>query len=388
MTGKTSLTRRRLWWLGVVLLGLSVALVAGWAGAFSKEKPSAEGAARTVPWLEEGLIYYPQSFAEREGLAVTVAEAGLVTPTVEVTGVIVTDARRVAAIGGRIEGRLRAVRKVAGDDVEAGEVVAELESAELGRAQAEVLKTRAREQVARLDAERERTLADAHVSSERDAQHAKATADALAAERVAAERAVEALGGTMGTEVGVLRLRSPLRGRIIEANARTGQTVESKDTLFTVADLSRVWVELSVFERDLPAVREGDEVELRLPSDSTRAYRGAIAHIAETIDSRRRAATVRVELPNPGPLRPGLSVTATIHASGPRQTYLKVPREAVTRIDALPTVFVVRGERRVEPREVTLGAEDSESVAIVAGLTAGEAVVTRGVLALKAEVFR
>ena len=107
MTGNANFPRRRLWWLGVALVGLSVALVAGWAGAFSKEKPSAEGPARAVPWLEEGLIHYPQSFADREGLSVTVAETGLVTPTVEVTGLIVTDARRVAAIGGRIEGRLQ-----------------------------------------------------------------------------------------------------------------------------------------------------------------------------------------------------------------------------------------------------------------------------------------
>jgi cobalt-zinc-cadmium efflux system membrane fusion protein len=151
----------------------------------------------------------------------------------------------------------------------------------------------------------------------------------LSAERVAAERAVEALGGSMGGEIGVLVLRSPLKGRVIDVHARTGQTVESKDTLFTVADLSQVWAELSVFERDLGALAVGDEVEIRLPSDRAHVYRGAIAHIGETIEPGKRAATVRVELENPGPLRSGLSVTATIHGSGRRLTQLRIPREAV-----------------------------------------------------------
>ena len=106
----------------------------------------------------------------------------------------------------------------------------ELESVELGRAQAEVMKVRAREKVARLDEERERRLADAKVSSERDAQFARANAEALTAERVAAEKGVEALGGTVEGELGVLRLRSPLTGRIVESKVKRGETRNSSCT--------------------------------------------------------------------------------------------------------------------------------------------------------------
>jgi cobalt-zinc-cadmium efflux system membrane fusion protein len=306
-----------------------------------------------------------------------------------VTGAVTYDARRVAAIGARIDGRIRTLSKVEGEDVKAGEPMAELESVELGKAQAEVMKVRAREKVAKLDEERERRLADARVSPERDAQFAKANAEALTAERVAAEKAVEALGGSVDGELGVLRLRAPLTGRIVESKVKRGETVEPSDTLFVVADLSKVWVELSVFERDLPAVREGDEVEIRLPSARQVSIKGKIAHVSEVIDTETRSAHVRVEVENSAKLlRPGLSVLGVIHASGPRESRLVVPRPAITRIDGKPTVFVQVSEGVVEPRAVELGPEDTDRVAIVKGLDAGDQVVTGGVLALKAEVFR
>lgn len=369
---------------GVVLIA-AIALV---LANRPERAPAPIAAERATPWLDGDLIHYPASFAAREKLAFHAASEQVLTPSLAVTGRITYDARRVAAVGARIEGRVRSMTHVAGEDVAAGEVMAELESVELGKAQAEVLKVRAREQVARVDADRERKLADAHISPERDAQFAAANAEALTAERVAAEKGVEALGGSVSGELGVLKLRSPLAGRIVEMHVKRGETVEPSDTLFVVADLSRVWVELSVFERDLPAVREGDEVELRLPSDRAHVYKGIVSHVPQVIDEEKRAAEVRVELDNPGALRPGLSVVAVIHATGPRESRLTVPKSAVTRVDGKPTVFVRAGENKVEPRVLELGPEDADDVSVTKGLKVGDEVVVHGVLALKAEVFR
>jgi cobalt-zinc-cadmium efflux system membrane fusion protein len=374
-----------------LIVGAAAVLVIGGLVFGRKAEPLTQASSleRSTPWLEGGFIQYPAAFAEREKITFAPASNTTLTPNLSVTGEVTWDARRVVAIGARIEGRLRSIAKVEGEDVQAGEIVAELESVELGRAQAEVLKARAREQVAKIDADRERKLADAKVSAERDAQFAQANLEALTAERVAAEKAVEALGGTAGGELGILKLKSPLKGRVVEAKARRGETVSPTDTMMLVADLSKVWIELSVFERDLPAVREGDQVEIRLPADRSTVFTGIVAHVAEVIDPEKRAARVRVELDNADRrLRPGLSVTAVIHASGPRAERLTVPRVAVTRIDGKPTVFVKVGQTAVEPRELKLGAEDADDVAVVEGLKAGDEVVTSGVLALKAEVFR
>lgn len=388
----TNVPIKRRNWRGL-LITAGLALVAGGALlAMRSSDPHAGAEAapeRVTPWLESGHIHFPASFAEREKIDFTTAMETDLTPSLYVTGSVTWDARRVAALGARIQGRLRTLTKVEGEPVAAGEVVAELESVELGRAQAEVLKVRAREQVAKLDAERERKLADAKVSAERDAQFALANAEALSAERIAAEKAVEALGGTVGGELGVLKLKSPLAGRVVEVKTRRGETVEPSDTVMLVADLSKVWVELTVFERDLPAVREGDVVDIRLPGERAALLHGKVVHVSQSLDAETRAGHARVELDNSqGHLRVGQSVTGTVHASGPRDRLLTVPRQAVTRIDGTPTVFVKVSDTAVEPRGIKLGAEDARSVAVVEGLNEGEVVVTSGVLALKAEVFR
>lgn len=372
--------------VGAVAAAIVIGLVVKNATA---TEPVAAPVEHATPWLENGVIRYPATFASREKITFAPAEETMLTPNLYVTGEVTFDARLVAAVGARIEGRLRAVHKVEGEDVQAGDIIAELESVELGKAQAEVLKARAREQVAKLDAERERKLADAKISAERDAQFAQANLEGQTAERVAAEKAVEALGGTMGGEVGVMKLKSPIAGRIVEMKGRRGQTVSPTDTVASVADLKRVWVELTVFERDVPGVRVGDTVEIRLPADKQHSFTGTVAHVSEVIDREKRSGTVRVELDNAeARLRSGLSVTAIIHTSGPRDTRLTIPKSAVTRIDGKPTVFVSAGTDAVEPRNLKLGPEDTEDVAVLEGLKPGEQVVTSGVLALKAEVFR
>lgn len=388
-------TPKAAWWRSTKVRALGAGAIGAVALAtflgFSNRAADAEPVApeRHTPWLEDGVIRYPKHFADREQLAFSNAAEGELTPSLYLTGEVSFDPRRVATVGARINGRLRSLAKVEGEVVAEGEVMAELESVELGKAQAEVLKARAREQVAKTDAERERKLADAKVSAERDAEFAKANADALTAERIAAEKAVEAMGGGWQGEMGVLKLKSPLKGRVVELKARRGQTVAPADTVAVVADVSRVWVEFAVFERDLTAVREGDAVDIKLPTEKVASLKGTVAHVALSLDAETRSGHLRVELENPGDaLRIGQSVTGTVHATGPRDRRLTIPKQAVTRIDGVPTVFVKVGEHAVEPRPIKVGPEDGTRVAVLSGLVAGDSVVTQGVLALKAEVFR
>lgn len=378
--------------LGALALAVLVTLT---VFIFSSKKtaspPAPTGAideTRATPWLDGDFIRYTKTFADREKLAlVEVAEAPL-TPEVTVNGVVTYDARRVAAVGARISGRVQALHHVEGEDVKAGEVMAEVSSAQLGQAQADVLKARAREQVAKLDEQRERRLADAKVTAERDAEHAKVAAQASTYERIAAEKSVEALGGSMSGETGVLFLKSPIAGEIVEMHVKRGETVEPTDTLFVVADLSRVWVELSVFENTIDLVREGDSVEIFRPGASE-GVSGVVEHVPSVLDPEHRNVQVRVALANTSRLlKPGMSVQAKIAITGSSAPKLVVPRDAVTRIDGKPTVFVAVDQGRVEPRPVHLGPHDARTVAIESGVTKGERVVVGGVLALKAEVFR
>jgi cobalt-zinc-cadmium efflux system membrane fusion protein len=186
-----------------------------------------------------------------------------------------------------------------------------------------------------------------------------------------------------------LKLRSPIAGKVIERNVSRGQSVEATYTAYRVADLSRVWVQLAVFERQLIAVKPGDGVDLYTENEPTRPVRGSVAYVGDVIDENTRTAPVRVVVDRPEiPLRPGQSVRAQIHTSAPVSGSLVVPRDAVTSVDGKPTVFVAKDALSVEPRQVGVGGQDGQRIEIVSGLTEGERVATSGVFALKSEIFR
>jgi cobalt-zinc-cadmium efflux system membrane fusion protein len=252
-----------------------------------------------------------------------------------------------------------------------------------------VLAARAKEKAAEADMKRERHLAEQRVTAQRDAEFAQATYEAARAERVAAERAVEALGGTMGHDSGVLVLRSPIAGRVVASTSSLGQTVDPTQTLFEVAELSSLWVELHVFERELNGVRRGNAVEIAAPGAHDKVIRGKVDHVGEIIDVDTRTAAVRVVVANERrELRPGQSVVARISTNASTLKTLTIPRAALTRIDGKPMVFVMHDKNTVEPRAVTTGSEDAERVAIHEGLRENERVVLGGMFALKSEIFR
>jgi cobalt-zinc-cadmium efflux system membrane fusion protein len=281
------------------------------------------------------------------------------------------------------------VFKIEGDKVKAGDVLAEIESAELGAAQAALISARAAHAAALANERREKELANAKISSNREAEVATAAAATARAELQAAEGRVKAMGGQPNAEPGVLQLRSPIAGRVVSRHLSRGQFVEPTLTAFKVADLSRVFVELAVFERDVASIHAGDTVEFSVPGTAHKQIPGRVAYVGDEIDLQSKTATVRVIVEQPPvPLRPGQSVIATLHTSARAEAGLVLSRDAVTSVDGKWTVFVAHDETSVEPRTVELGRQDGEQVEVARGLKEGERVVVSGVFALKSEIFR
>ncbi|MEY4575593.1 MAG: hypothetical protein RL701_296 [Pseudomonadota bacterium] len=392
-SGKPAPKHAALRWLFVLALAGGVGFFF-WQRSHKVAEPAAgadaDKAARDVPYLDGSWIRYSQGFAERNKL--TFAEVGnaALSPVVHVTGTVTFDPDKVAAIGARITGRVRSVFKLEGDQVKAGDVLAEIESAELGAAQAAIIAARAHALAAVANERREKELADAKISSNRDAELAAATAASARAELLAAEGRVRAMGGQTNGEPGILLLQSPIAGRIVNRNLWRGQFVEPTLTAFKVADLSRVFVELAVFERDVTTIRSGDSVEFSAPGAGTKTpVEGRVSYVGDEIDLQTKTATMRVIVDQPAtPLRAGQSVAAKIHTSARAEPSLVLSREAVTSVDGKPTVFVVHDELAVEPRAVELGRQDGHQVEVLKGLNAGERVVVNGVFALKSEIFR
>lgn len=375
----------------VVAVVASLVVAAGAAGfvLLRKGAPPFAEPPRDVPYMDGKWIRYSPAFAARSKLEFGLPESAGLTPVVNVTGTVTFDPERVAAVGARISGRVRRIAKFPGDPVKAGDTLAELESADLGQAQSAVFAARAHADAANANEKRETQLAEARVSSQRDAELARATAASARADLHAAEQRVRALGGNGATEIGILAVTTPIPGKIVESHVSRGQSVEPSATLFRVADLDRVWIELAVFERELGHISAGDTVEISPQTNLAVVLGGKVAHVGDTIDRETRSGDVRVVVDNvDGSLRPGQSVLAKIHTKTTPSAVLLLPRDAITSVDGKQTVFVEHDATSVEPRAVTTGARDGTRVEITLGLAPTDRVATSGVFALKSEIFR
>lgn len=173
-----------------------------------------------------------------------------------------------------------------------------------------------------------------------------------------------------------LHIHSPFDGVVMQLGVREGQYVTPQTELYMIADLSKVWVYVDVFESDLPWVNVGDRAEMRLSGIPGRTFAGRIGYIYPFAEAATRTVKVRLEFDNPDRvLRPDLFADVTIYADR-RVDALAVPSEAVVRSGAAEHVFVVRAPGKFEPRRVTLGITSDGWVQVLDGLREGEQVVT------------
>jgi len=380
-------TRRR--GLGIVAFVLLLGGVVAWKTMSPDPSQSAAPEPRDVPQEQGGAIVLSDSYRERNKIEFGLVERGPLRPMVKVVGTVALDPRRVAAVGTRIPGFVKRVFKLEGDDVRAGDALAETESAELGQAQARVSAARAEQIAASANARREAALLADRLTTARESEEAAATLASREASLAAARQGVEAMGGAIDGPLGLRVIRSPIAGHVVEAMVSVGQSVGAHQPAFRVANLDSVWVELDVFERTVGKVRVGDSVEVVPSSDPSRRISGRVAHVGDVIEQASQSADVRVEVGNREHLlRPGQAVSAIIRISGPPRDTLSVKAESVTYVDDVPTVFVEIAPGRIVPTRVEIGVTDGARQEVLSGLREGARVVTGGVFALKSELFR
>jgi len=163
--------------------------------------------------------------------------------------------------------------------------------------------------------------------------------------------------------------------------------VDPNKTLFTVADLSTVWVRADFPEQQAGRLQTGLSVEVRVSAYPDIVFRGAVTYVGAMIDPATRTVMARSDLPNPDRrLRPEMFADVTLLTR--EQPALTAPRAAVQQVGSRTMVFVVRSPRRFEPREVKIGDSTNRSVEVKGGLEEGDEVVTEGSYALKSELLR
>lgn len=332
---------------------------------------------------------------KRFGIVVQPAAPGSLASEISLPGAIVFNQDRVVHVVPRVAGITSEVRKSVGDTVEAGEVLAVIESRELADAKSECLAARAREALAEKIFAREKTLREKQIAAEQDFLEAEqAWAEARIALRSAEQKLlalglprqeVQALDAAQDEALTRYEVRSPLAGIVTEKHVALGESLQADADIFTVADLSSVWVNLTVYAKHLGTVRPGQEVVLRVDHSGAQAH-GMIAMITPFVDEATRSATARVVLENrDGAWMPGTFVTGFINLSADDLAVV-VARHTVQNINGRDVVFVEH-EGAFEMTPVTVGRADRTRLEIVDGLKPGTPVVVEGAFQLKATLI-
>ncbi len=360
------------------------------------EKPSPEAVPEDSA-LTNRITLTPEQIANA-GIAYGTVEERAAGGLLEATAEIEPAPTRFAQVGARVPGRITRLTVAEGDRVAQGQVLATLDSPELGQVTGDYLAAATAASVAREIADREKLLFERKISSEREWRLAEAEAVRTRATKEAAENRLHTLGladaelehlrveGHFASEVS---LRSPLSGVVASRTAAVGKIVQPGEGLFEIVDLREVAIAIDVYEQSLTRVHPGQRVEVQTTSTGTTTFSGRVTSVGAVVERNTRTVKVRMILPNPDRvLRPGMFATVRVMGAGSDQqtgTALYVPSTAVQRDGAATIVFVSVGPREFERREVELGPESGGFTLVHRGLAPGEKVVTTGSLALKSE---
>jgi cobalt-zinc-cadmium efflux system membrane fusion protein len=352
----------------------------------------------------EGLIRMPPERIEAQGIELAPAGKGVLTRILTVPGTITLDPGRVARVPGRVVGTVTEMRKRLGDAVTQGEVVAVLDSREVVDAKSEYLTASVAFGLQKTLLERVQTLWAKRFAPEQKYLQARETfleAElrlGLARQKLSAlnlnpaevvkaakQEGASASGGSTLREYPI---RSLIGGRVIERKVDVGSLVGSQGDptdLYTIADLSAVWVELAVPTVDLNAIAEGQAVMITSSGDSGKRGEGRIIFISPLVHPDTRSARVIAEIDNKAMIwRPGATVTSGI-VTGEEPVEVRVPRAAVQTIGGEQVVFV-RTKSGFQSRVVTAGRSDAQHIEITSGLSAGEEIAVKNTFLLKAEL--
>lgn len=295
-------------------------------------------------------------------------------------GVVAADVSRTYPVTALSSGRVVDIKARLGDDVQKGQLLLTMTSPDMSQAISDYQKFEAAEALARTQLDRDQLLFSHGVYAKKDLDVAQDTYDRAKIDTRTALERIRLLGGDLQHLSPVIEIHAPVAGTIIEQNVTSAAGVKSLDnspSLFTIADLSSVWVLCDVFENDLARVRVGDRAEIELNAYPNRRLAGRIANISKLLDPNTRAAKVRIELTNQaGILRPNMFATVHFVSQG-TETRTVIPSAAILRLQDRDWVFVRLNDKQFRRTEVQAGPVNSDNTQqVLGGLRAGDQVVS------------
>jgi cobalt-zinc-cadmium efflux system membrane fusion protein len=363
-----------------ILCGLLSVVLTG-CGGEGKADTSAEAPppAQVEHESDAGLVKvdHPEQFP------LATAGAYDAAPQLNVTGSVSPDVARQIPVISLASGRVVEIHARIGDTVRKGQLLMRVQSNDIAQAFSDYRQAVADETLAKAQLERSQILYAKGAIAQKDLEVAQDTADKA---KVTTETAVEhlrVLGADISHPSALVDIFAPASGVITEQNvtAASGvKTLDNSPNLFTITDLSSVWIICDVYENDLPYVRLGEFADIHLNAYPDLALKGRISDIGPILDPAIRTAKVRLEVGNPGMLRLGMFTTATFHGLR-KENHATVPASAVLHLHDRDWVYMPAGNARYQRVEVTGGAMLAGNLQeIRAGLSPGQQVVSNALI--------
>jgi RND family efflux transporter MFP subunit len=310
--------------------------------------------------------------------------------------VIEPNAYKQVVVTPLVSGRVRRVFVALGESVHAGQPLAEIFSPELAEAETRFVSARAELAAHERELQRTEKLVDIGSASRQELERLHAEHTARQTEVQTARSRLQLLGvpaSTIeklgsGNSVGAITtVPAPMSGVVTERTANPGLNVDTTAKLFAVVDLSTVWVVVDVYEKDFSHVREGVPARITTKARTETVIPGRVSYIDPQVNAETRTVRVRVEVPNPRhELRLGMFVDVTLDTPGVRAVAL-IPRAAVQNVGARTVVYLADPKQpgRFVEREIRLGDRSGSDVTVLGGVQPGDAIVTDGSFAVRAE---
>jgi len=307
------------------------------------------------------------------------AEARLLPTQVTANGTVTPDVNRTIHVTSLGAGRVVDLRTKLGDAVKKGQTLLVISSPDISSAFSDYEKAKADEALSHKALDRAQTLYDKGAIATKDLEVAQDAEDKAKVDVDTADHHVRILGGDPAHSSPLIELKAPVSGTIVEQNVAGSEGIKSLDNtpnLFTIANLSEVWVVCDVFENDLGEVHVGDAAEIRLNAFPERVFKGKVADISRVLDPNTRSAKVRIVLGNAdGALRSGMFAVATFH-SRKLTNRIVVPSTAIMRLHDKDWVFRKEGDKQFRKIEIKAdGLAPDGMQEIREGVKAGDEVV-------------
>jgi cobalt-zinc-cadmium efflux system membrane fusion protein len=365
---------QRLWPL--VVMAVAAALFMSGCGSKNDVAAEAPPPAKVIPGVDvtDFAVEHPEQYPFATATQYQ-APSQLV-----VNGSVFPDISRTVPVISLASGRVVDIRTRLGDTVKKGQVLLRIRSDDIAGGFDAYRKAVADELLARKQLDRTKLLYEHGAMATQDVEAAQDNEDDAKTTLDTATEHLRLLGSDPDQPAAIVDIAAPVSGVITDQEVTNSASVQAYSTPnpFTISDLTTVWIVCDVYENDIPSVHMGESADVRLTAYPNQVFKGTISNIGSILDPNIRSAKVRIEIRNPGTMRPGMFATATFY-SIQKQTFASVPASAVVHLHDRDWVFIP-AQGKFKRIEVVSGEQlPNQMQEILSGLQPGQQVVTNAI---------